>query len=187
LCSRIDYGYTASADFTIAEPKFLRITDIQDGNVDWNKVPGCRISAAEEASNLLADGDIVFARTGGTTGKSFLIRQPPKRAVFASYLIRLRPNESVLPDYLYAFFQSDDYWKQVWANARGGAQPNVNATLLGEITLPVLPLAQQACVSAYLQGQMSKIQRARKALEAQLDSIRKLPAALLREVFSAKR
>ncbi len=86
LCSRIDYGFTASANFTIKEPKFLRITDIQNGYVDWDKVPSCKISEKEEEANLLKDGDIVFARTGGTVGKSFFINNPP-RAVFASYLM----------------------------------------------------------------------------------------------------
>ncbi|HYM14546.1 MAG TPA: restriction endonuclease subunit S [Dehalococcoidia bacterium] len=83
LCARIDYGFTAGADRTVDEPRFLRITDIQDGEVNWSAVPGCRISPSAEAGYRLADGDIVFARTGGTTGKSYLIRTPP-RAVFAS-------------------------------------------------------------------------------------------------------
>src|SRR5260370_38945088 len=84
VCERIDYGFTASADFTIKEPRLLRITDIQDGLVEWTKVPGCRITSKEEEENRLLVGDVVFARTGATTGKSFLIRHVP-RAVFASY------------------------------------------------------------------------------------------------------
>ena len=86
VCARVDYGFTASADFSIKEPRLLRITDIQNGSVNWEMVPGCKITASEEAVNRLSDGDIVIARTGATTGKSFLIKKPP-RAVFASYLI----------------------------------------------------------------------------------------------------
>lgn len=186
LCARIDYGYTASADFTIKEPKFLRITDIQDGEVDWENVPGCRITIDEETANALADGDIVFARTGGTTGKSFLIREPPQRAVFASYLIRLRPNKKIASEYLYAFFQSNDYWKQVWGQARGGAQPNVNATLLGGITLPVAPLVEQHRITSFLDAHLSKVRDLRKQLQDGLDSIEKLPTALLRAAFTGK-
>ena len=112
VCDQIDYGFTASADFSIQAPKFLRITDIQNGAVDWQLVPGCKISINEETANTLKSGDIVFARTGGTTGKSFLIKEPP-RAVFASYLIRLRPSSLTTPAYLYVFFQSNEYWKQI--------------------------------------------------------------------------
>ncbi len=77
ISTKIDYGYTASADYKISEPKFLRITDIQDGKVNWDIVPGCKITDAYEVANKLEDGDIVFARTGATTGKSYLITDPP--------------------------------------------------------------------------------------------------------------
>jgi len=185
LCQRIDYGFSASADFTVTEPRFLRITDIQNGNVDWEKVPGCQISSSEEAANKLADEDIVFARTGATTGKSFLIRRPP-RAVFASYLIRLRPSGEIAADYLYAFFQSDSYWKQIRASARGGAQPNVNASLLGAIIVPTPYIAEQERVVAILQRQMTAVERTSKGLEAQLATIHKLPATLLRRAFGGE-
>jgi type I restriction enzyme S subunit len=149
ICERIDYGFTASADFSITEPRFLRITDIQNGQVNWTKVPGCKISFREEETNKLIDGDIVFARTGGTTGKSFLIKQPP-RSVFASYLIRLRLNNDISAEYIYAFLQSNSYWQQIRQSARGGAQPNVNAQLLGSIILPLPPLAEQKRIVAIL-------------------------------------
>ena len=96
--STIDYGYTASADFTSQGPKFLRITDIQNGNVEWEQVPSCLIDESNEKKKRLGDGDIVFARTGGTTGKSFLVKNPP-RAVFASYLLRVRADNVVEPNY----------------------------------------------------------------------------------------
>ncbi|MGN6507411.1 MAG: restriction endonuclease subunit S, partial [Tepidisphaeraceae bacterium] len=84
ISSTIDYGVTASAVNSPVGPKFLRITDIQDGAVDWDTVPWCDCSEREAASSQLQDGDIVFARTGATTGKSFLIRQAPSKSVFAS-------------------------------------------------------------------------------------------------------
>lgn len=182
LCRRIDYGYTASANFGIREPKFLRITDIQDGKVNWDQVPGCKIHSNEERNNLLSDGDIVFARTGATTGKSFLIRKPP-RAVFASYLIRLQHNDEVTADYLYAFFQSDSYWQQIRENARGAAQPNVNATLLGQITLPVAPLREQERIISAINDKLAEIGKMTYAIESQLAEINSLSASLLREGF----
>ena len=142
ISNRIHYGFTASADFSRTEPRLLRITDIQNGLVKWNTVPGCKISPNEEADNLLINGDIVIARTGATTGKSFLVQNPP-RAVFASYLIRIQPSSQILPQYLYAFCQSSNYWKQIEANARGAAQEGVNATLLSSLILPLPPLEEQ--------------------------------------------
>ena len=141
ICSKIDYGYTAKANPALKEPKFLRITDIQDGNVNWDETPGCEIDPATEKKKKLQSGDIVFARTG-SVGKSYLIVNPP-RAVFASYLIRLQIREIATPEYVYHFFQSNDYWQQIGLNVRGGVQSNVNATRLGNLTLPLPPLSEQ--------------------------------------------
>ena len=182
ICSRIDYGFTASANFSISTPKFLRITDIQNGYVNWETVPGCEISLVEEEANKLCDGDIVFARTGATVGKSFLIQNPP-RGVFASYLIRLRLIEGVLPDYVYTFLQSDSYWQQIKASAQGGAQPNVNANLLGAIILPLATLSEQKAIASRSKRQMQETERMRRIAEHQLEAINFLPSAYLREVF----
>ena len=119
ICERVDYGFTASADFNITSPKFLRITDIQDGRVDWESVPGCKISEAEAKQNEVLQGDIVFARTGATTGKSFLITNPPP-AVFASYLIRLRLGENNKSEIHKLFpserriLEADKSWRTGW-------------------------------------------------------------------------
>ena len=88
-CSAINYGLTASASSTWDGPKFLRITDIVSGQIDWNSVP--HVDASDEilAKYRLSDGDIVIARTGASTGKSTYVKNPPP-SVFASYLVRLR-------------------------------------------------------------------------------------------------
>ena len=183
-CDQIDYGYTASSDRNIKEPRFLRITDIQNGLVDWDSVPGCKINETEEKTNLLFNGDIVFARTGGTVGKSYLITNPP-RAVFASYLIRLRPKKTIVfPEYLYSFFQSDYYWKQLRKSSRGGAQPNVNATLLGNLELPVPSIPQQETLLLTLREKMTCATKIVTIAEAEMEAINTLPGALLRQAFS---
>ena len=183
--ARIDYGYTASAGTESAGPRFLRITDIQDGEVDWESVPFCEIGAADEVKKQLIDGDIVFARTGGTTGKSFLVRSPP-RAVLASYLLRVRADESVSPEYLAGFFGSDEYWRHIKKTARGGAQPNVNARLLGNLDIPLPPIDEQKRIVAHLNEQMAAAEKARKAAEELLDAARALPNAFLQEALPQK-
>jgi type I restriction enzyme S subunit len=94
VSEKIQYGYTASAKLSGNGPRFLRITDIQDGRVAWDQVPTCDIPSSVEPKYALKSRDIVFARTGATTGKSFLIRSCPS-SVFASYLIRVRANPKV--------------------------------------------------------------------------------------------
>jgi type I restriction enzyme S subunit len=84
------YGFNASAQET-GSNKFLRISDITDGKVDWNSVPFCDCS--DESTYLVAKKDLLVARTGGTTGKSFIIEAPPEKAIFAGYLIRIRADK----------------------------------------------------------------------------------------------
>ena len=109
LAESVDYGVTASASQRPIGPKFLRITDIQDGAVNWDSVPWCDCDERSASDSRLRPGDIVFARTGATTGKSFLIRGCPANAVFASYLIRVRLNDAAEPGFVSHFFQTHDY------------------------------------------------------------------------------
>jgi len=82
---------------------------------------------------------------------------------------------------MYAFFQSGDYWNQIRSTARGGAQPNVNATLLSSIVLPLPPLDEQNRITAIVNQQMAAVELARAAAEAQLEAVRALPPAYIRE------
>lgn len=143
VCDRIHYGYTAKADQSDKKVRMLRITDIQNNQVNWDTVPGCDISATELPKYKLHQGDILIARTGGTVGKSFLIREQPPTAVFASYLIRIVPNNKVLSDYLKRFLESPAYWKQLHKGARGAAQANVNGKTLSQMNFPLPPLSEQ--------------------------------------------
>ena len=73
IAEKVDYGLTEKAKDKKVGPKFLRITDIQDDKVNWETVPYCKCDEKEFEKNKLEVGDIVFARTGATTGKSFLV------------------------------------------------------------------------------------------------------------------
>ncbi|MDE0016806.1 MAG: restriction endonuclease subunit S [Candidatus Poribacteria bacterium] len=154
LCEKPQYGYTASASTEEIGPHLLRITDIQNGSVNWETVPYCDCPKPDKY--LLEKNDILFARTG-PTGKSFLVEECPT-AVFASYLIRLRVREWVTPQYLYAFFQSPDYWAQVSASTSVSAQPNCNATKLANLRVPIPPLEQQQSIVAYLNNFQEQMQ-----------------------------
>jgi type I restriction enzyme S subunit len=148
--AKINYGYTAKASHDNGEYKFLRITDIQDGTVNWQSVPYCDVESKKISSVLLKDGDIVFARTGATTGKSFLVRNPIN-AVFASYLIRVSlDKEAFLPDFVLHYFQSEEYWRQVDEGTSGAAQGGFNASKLNQLMLPLISIDEQINLTEYL-------------------------------------
>lgn len=148
ITQKIHYGFTASA-VNAGNAKLLRITDIQDGRVNWDTVPFCDVPEKKLASCKLGESDVVIARTGGTIGKSFLLTDVSDVAVFASYLIRLIPcAEVVNPKYLMLFLNSPEYWKQLKAMSQGTGQPNVNAKSLSTLLLPLPPLDEQARIVA---------------------------------------
>jgi len=164
FCDAPQYGFTASATTDPIGPKMLRITDIQAGRVDWSGVPFC--VCPDPQNYLLRENDLVFARTGGTTGKSFVIRNCPE-AVFASYLIRLRVRHTVSVAYLYHYFQTPSYWSQITDSKEGTGQPNMNGSKLSNLKVPIPPsLAEQERIVAYLDGLQAKVD-ALKALQGE--------------------
>lgn len=176
LCEPPQYGFTASATGEPVGPRFLRITDIQDGRVNWDEVPYCRCPEPEKY--LLKPNDLVFARTGATTGKSYVIRECPT-AVFASYLIRLRVRGTVCVDYLYRYFQSPAYWEQIADEKKGTGQPNLNGSKLAKLKVPVPPLSEQRRIVAELdalQAEVDRLKMLQAETAAELDAL--LPALL---------
>ena len=136
----IQYGLSNSAEST-GDYRLLRITDIQNGCVNWDAVPFTYTDEPEKY--LLHKDDIVFARTGATVGKSFLITDLPYVSVYASYLIRIRLINGISANYIYHFFNSYCYWEQVTDKSVGVGQPNCNGTALKELFIPLPSQAEQ--------------------------------------------
>ncbi|MBN2680889.1 MAG: restriction endonuclease subunit S [Bacteroidales bacterium] len=183
--SNINYGYTEKASFERIGPKFLRITDIQENGVNWDTVPFCKISDEDLAKYKLRDGDIVFARTGATTGKSFLVTCPPN-AVFASYLIKVHISNDVLsPDYLYLFFQTKRYWDVINSGISGSAQGGFNATKLSDLEIPIPTLPEQKRIVSILDQTFTAISKAKSNAEQNLKNAKELFESYLQGVFAS--
>jgi len=142
LSQSIQYGYNAPAQ-EIGRIKMVRISDVQDNKVLWETVPYCDIRDEEIPTYLLGKNDILFARTGGTVGKSYLVREIPEDAIYAGYLIRTRYSSKLCPEYLKFFMESHLYWSQLRNGTIATAQPNCNGKTLAKMILPLPPLAEQ--------------------------------------------
>ncbi|MFY0669887.1 MAG: restriction endonuclease subunit S [Alteromonas stellipolaris] len=164
LTTDISYGYTASSSVNEVGPKMLRITDIQDNSVEWPEVPYCEIEEDKIDKYLLKENDLVFARTGATVGKSFLIRSDPPKAVYASYLIRVRTASTELISLLSHFFNSHQYWQQITEFSAGIGQPNVNGTKLKGLTVTLPPLAEQKVIADKLDTLLAQVETTKARL-----------------------
>jgi type I restriction enzyme S subunit len=178
VCSDISYGYTASASKEKVGPKFLRITDITSGKINWDTVPYCRISEKDYHKYKLSIGDIVIARTG-TLGSSAIIKNDID-AVFASYLIRFRIDEKLADPFFISYvLQSQDFKEYVNAVNSGSVQPGTNARQLGDYELPLPPLPEQKAIAEVLSSIDDKIE----LLHRQNKTLEEMAMTLFRQWF----
>lgn len=180
LCSLgPQYGANAKAiPLEEGASRYLRITDInENGSLNEDKV-GADIE--DTSPFLLKKGDLVFARSGNTVGKTY-VHMSNENLVFAGYLIRFSPDTTkVLPKYLYYFTKSLTYNNWVSSKKRIGGQPNINGKEYSGLQIP-LPstLAEQHRVVEILDQADALRQQRREANQIS----QKLLPALFREVF----
>ena len=185
ISTSILYGVSESAKEN-GQYKLLRITDIQNNNVCWDTVPFTNYD--KDVSNyLLEKGDILFARTGATVGKSFLIEEQLNlKAIYASYLIRVRTASDICPEYLKYFFESGYYWSQITSSSVGVGQPNVNGTSLGCLNLPLPPFKEQKRIVSTLRDYFKGAENIEKAIHSLNGNISLLKSKVLELAVTGK-
>lgn len=183
MTENIHYGYTASAIYNDTGIKFLRITDIQDNKVNWDTVPFCEIEEGKLKTYLLRNNDILIARTGGTIGKSFIVKDIKHNAVFASYLIRVISLQGVNPDYIKLFLETPLYWEQLIRKSKGTGQPNVNAVSLSNLVIPLPPLNEQKRIVEKVDQLMALCDELEKNIEQSKKDSEMLMQSVLQEAF----
>ena len=189
LSQSIQYGYNAPA-LEKGTIKMVRISDIQNNKVLWEKVPYCIIEEKDIETYLLEVNDILFARTGGTVGKSFLVEEVPEPAIYAGYLIRTRYSQELCPQYLKSFMESQLYWEQLKSGTIATAQPNCNGKTLGRILLPIPPKTEQIRLVQKLASLIPVLYRYAKT-QQDLDNLNevinyKLKKSILQEAIQGK-
>ncbi len=133
---------------------------------------------------VLQEGDLVYT-VRGTIGKIGIVRSAHRGAQLSPNLIRISPLQVVCSVYLWHYFRSIKGTKEaVVDNAVTVA--TVKASDLGRIEIPVPPFSGQQRIAAMLNEQMAATERAREAIEEELDAINKLPAVLLRRAFAGE-
>ena len=152
----IQYGYNAPAE-EAGDIRMVRISDIQDGKVLWATVPFCHINQSEIDTYLLQKDDILFARTGGTVGKSFLVNDVPYPSIYAGYLIRTRYSNMLSAQYMKYFMECELYWEQLRNGTIATAQPNCNGKTLAKMILPIPPYNEQMRITEKLNKVLKQV------------------------------
>ena len=181
LCNSVTYGYTESASLEKIGPKFLRITDIASGRLNWDSVPYCKIKDVDFEKYKLKAGDIVIARTGATTGANYTFKKgDPDNVVYASYLIKYSINQEIANPYFVGYVLKSNNWSEyVDAIAGGSAQPGANAKQLGCFEIQLPPLPDQKAIASVLSSLDDKID----LLHQQNQTLEALAETLFRQWF----
>ncbi len=184
ICLKPQYGWTTKANHEKGRLKLLRTTDITSGVVNWDTVPYCTEEPEDIKKYLVESGDILISRAG-SVGVSFLINKP-ERSIFASYLIRFRPNEPIDRKYVYYYLKSPDYWAAIGASKVGIAVPNVNASKLSQVPIPIAPANEQKLIVAEIEKQFSRLDEAVAALKRIMANLKRYKASVLKAAVEGK-
>ena len=185
LCSITgEYGLNESA-IEYNGIRYLRITDITaNGNLNDDQVSCANITGKTQAK--LEEGDILFARTGATVGKTLVYREEFGDCNFAGYLIRYRTNPNIIiPQYLFYFTHSSEYYKWVSKNQAVAAQPNISAQKynLLEIHYPT-SIKEQYSIVNKLDRISEKIRQLQSNYSQTVTLCEDLKKSLLKDIFS---
>ena len=178
-----EYGINAAAvPFDDGLPAYLRITDISDDS-RFRPLPKVSIKHPDATAYFLKEGDLVFARTGASVGKSYLYNPDDGPLVFAGFLIRVSPNpKDVQPIFLAYCAQSERYWDWVATMSSRSGQPGINGQEYGtfQLLLPS-PDEQHAIAEA-----LSDVDRLIDSLESLIAKKRAIKQAAMQQLLTGK-
>ncbi len=183
LTSRPDYGINAPAvPYSDGLPTYIRITDISD---DGRFTPESLVSVAHPDAEhyYLNEGDLVFARTGASVGKSYLYNTRDAQLVFAGFLIRIHPDLSkLIPAFLANFVQTSRYWTWVKLMSMRSGQPGINGNEYAQLPIPCPTVEEQTAVATILSDMDAEV----FALEEKLAKARTIKQGLMQELLTGK-
>ena len=188
VTENLQYGANeAGVDFSSDLPRYIRITDIDSNGKLKNEN---KLSLTEEIARnfILDEGDILFARSGASVGKTFIYKSEYARAGFAGYLIRAKLNKSIINPQFFFYFTNSSFY-EIWKNGIfiQSTIQNIGADKYSELQVPVPPLTSQLSLITFLDQKCSEIDALitkKEQLVVELESYKK---SLIYEVVTGKR
>ena len=154
MASSFEYGLNAAAKEYDGENKYIRITDIDDNTHEFLSdnltSPDIDLTGAENYK--LAKGDILFARTGASVGKSYIYRDYDGLVYYAGFLIRARIKDEYDVEFVFQNTLTDKYNKYIAVTSQRSGQPGVNAQEYSEFKIQVPKKEEQIKIGKYFQN-----------------------------------
>ena len=154
MCGTFEYGLNAAAKEFDGQNKYIRITDIDDASREFllSDLSSPDISLDGMSKYLLSRGDIVFARTGASVGKTYIYKENDGVVYFAGFLIRAKVNQDNDAEFVFQSTLSPSYEKYIRITSQRSGQPGVNAQEYGEYDLFAPSKEEQQRIGRFLRG-----------------------------------
>ena len=151
LASSFEYGLNAAAKEYDGENKYIRIPDIDDITHKFimENVTSPDMDLADAENYKLAEGDILFARTGASVGKSYIYRSSDGLVYYAGFLIRARIKEEYDAEFVFQNTLTDKYNRYIVVFSQRSGQPGVNAQEYSKFEIQVPKKKEQAKIGDY--------------------------------------
>ena len=181
MAERFDYGLNASATIFDGFHKYIRITDIDEDlrHFDESNLTSPNIDYTNADDYLLKQGDILFARTGASVGKSYIHRNNDDLVYFAGFLIRARFSDKYSSDFIFQNTLSDKYNTFIKIMSQRSGQPGVNAQEYASYSLSVPSFEEQTRIGTFFHT----LDTAIALHQRKLDGLRRLKKAYLQQMF----
>ena len=154
MCGTFEYGLNASAKEFDGKNKYIRITDIDDASREFllSDLSSPDICLDGMSKYLLSSGDVVFARTGASVGKTYIYRENDGIVYFAGFLIRAKVNQDNDAEFVFQSTLSPSYEKYIRITSQRSGQPGVNAQEYSEYDLFAPSKEEQQRIGHFLRG-----------------------------------
>jgi len=185
--SPLQYGANEPAEMDDPQmPRYIRITDINEKG-DLKEDTFKSLSWENAQPYLLKDGDILFARSGATVGKTFIYKEELGPACYAGYLIRFRPDKNKAnPYYIYYYTLSKVYEDWIKQNIIQATIQNVSAEKYGNLQIPVPPMEEQKRIVKYLNNKIQGIDILVESIHVQIQKLKEYRQSLISEAVTGK-
>jgi len=183
----LKYGANEAAELNDPDlPRYVRITDIDESDrLRLETFKSLPVEVAEEY--ILREGDLLFARSGATAGKTFLYRESWGVCAYAGYLIRARLDLGrAFPEFVRYFTASSSYWQWLSAAFIQATIQNVSAEKYASLVVPQPPLGEQRAIASFLDLETTRIDALIAKVREAIDRLKELRTALISAAVTGK-
>ncbi|UOC11986.1 restriction endonuclease subunit S [Streptococcus equinus] len=154
LSESFEYGLNSAATEYDGENKYIRITDIDDDTREFktDSLTSPEIDLSNAENYILREGDILFARTGASVGKSYIYKSSDGLAYYAGFLIRARIKNNYNPEFIFQNTLTSQYEKFIKVTSMRSGQPGVNAQEYSQYKIMLPTKQEQDKIASHLRS-----------------------------------